>query len=91
MCASDKLWWVLALSHLQELEKYVKIKMDPHAFVGLGLSHSVLKADFCVIVGIYTGQENHVVPAIVSWVSLKAQIAKLFGGIAFIIILERIS
>jgi hypothetical protein len=64
--------------------------MDHHAFVGLGLLHSVPNADFCVIVGIYTGQEHHVVTDIISQVSVKSQIMKLFGGIAFIIILERI-
>jgi hypothetical protein len=55
------------------------------------LSPLVHKADCCVIVGIYTGLENHVVIATMSQVSLNAQIVKLFGGIVFIIILERIS
>jgi hypothetical protein len=61
---------------------------DSHAFVGLGLSHLVPKAYCCVIVGIYTGLENHVVTAIMSQASLNAQIVKLFGAIVFIIILE---
>jgi hypothetical protein len=44
----------------------------------------------CVIVGIYTGLENHVVTDIMSQASLNAQIVKLFGEIVFILILERI-
>jgi hypothetical protein len=39
--------------------------MGHPAFVGLGLSHLVPKADCCVSVGIYTGLENHVVTAII--------------------------
>jgi hypothetical protein len=64
--------------------------MGHHAFVGLGFSHLVPKADCCVIVGIYTGLEDHVVTDIMSQASLNVQIVKLFGGIIFIIILERI-
>jgi hypothetical protein len=64
--------------------------MGHHAFVGLGLSPLVPKADCCVIVGIYTGLENHVVIATMSQASLNAHIVKLFGGTVFIIILERI-
>jgi hypothetical protein len=71
------------LSHIQELDKDVKI-------YGLGLSQSVIKADYGIFVGIYTGQENHVDIAIISQMPLKAHIMKSFGGIAFIIILERI-
>jgi hypothetical protein len=63
--------------------------MGHHAFVGLGLSHVVPNTDCLVIVGIYTGLENHVITAIMSQASLKAQIVKLFGGIVSIIILEK--
>jgi hypothetical protein len=62
--------------------------MSHHAFVGLRLSALVPKADCCVIVGLYTGLENHVVIATMSQASLNAQIVKLFGGTVFIIILE---
>jgi hypothetical protein len=79
-------WLCLTFNNWRKMSRY----MDHHAFAGLGLSHSVPKADFCVIVGTYTGQVNHDITAIISQVSLKAQIAKLFGEIAFIIILERI-
>jgi hypothetical protein len=71
------------LSHIQELDKDVKI-------YGLGLSQSVIKADYGIFVGIYTGQENHVDIAIISQMPLKAQIVKKIGGIAFIIIFKRI-
>jgi hypothetical protein len=64
--------------------------MGHHAFLGLGLSQLVPKADCCVIVGIYTGMENHVVTATMSQASLNAQIVKLFGGTVSIIILEKI-
>jgi hypothetical protein len=63
---------------------------DHHASVGLGFSHLVPNADCCVIMGIYTGLENHVITAFMSQASLNPQIVKLFGGIVFIIILERI-
>jgi hypothetical protein len=65
--------------------------MGRHTFVGLGLSPLVHKADCCVIVGIHTGLENHVVIDTMLQASLKAHIVKLFGGIVFIIISERIS
>jgi hypothetical protein len=64
--------------------------MDPHAFAGLGMSHSVLEVYFCVFLAMYTGQLYHFTTAIISQKSLKAQIVTLCGGIAFIIILERI-
>jgi hypothetical protein len=80
-------WLCLTLKNWRKISGY----MGNHAFVGLGLSALVHKADCCVIVGIYTGLENHVVIATMLQASLKAQIVKLFGGIVFIIIPERIS
>jgi hypothetical protein len=88
--ASDKVWWVVALSHVQELEKDVRVYGSPH-FCRVMIFTLAPKADCCVIVGIYTGLENHVITAIMSQASLNAQIVKLFGGIVLIIILERIS
>jgi hypothetical protein len=78
-------WLCLTFKHWRKMSGY----MGHHAFVGLGLSPLVPKADCCVIVGIYIGLENHVVIATMSQ-ALNAQIVKLFGGIVFIIILERI-
>jgi hypothetical protein len=51
----------------------------------------VLEVDFCVFVAMYIGQASHVGIAIIYLlILLKALIAKLFGGKASIIILERI-
>jgi hypothetical protein len=54
--------------------------MGHHAFVKLGLSPLLPKADCCVSVGIYTGLENHVVIATMSQASLNAQIVKYLVG-----------
>jgi hypothetical protein len=79
-------WLCLTFKNWRNMPGY----MDHHAFVGLGLSHLVPNADCCVIVGIYTGLENHFVTAIMSQASLNAHIVKLFGGTVSIIIFERI-
>jgi hypothetical protein len=79
-------WLCLTFKNWKKMSGY----MGHHAFVGLGFSPFLPKAYCCVIVGIYTGLENHVVTATKSQVSLNAQIVKLFGVIVFIIILERI-
>jgi hypothetical protein len=65
--------------------------MGNHAFAGLVLSESVRNAYYCVFVGMSTGKENYAVIAIIlSQMPLKSHIVKLFGGVAFIIISERI-
>jgi hypothetical protein len=79
-------WLGLTFKNWRNMAGY----MGHRAFVGLGLSHLVPKADCCVIVGIYAGLENHIITDIMSQTSLKAQIVKLFGGTVSIIILERI-
>jgi hypothetical protein len=79
-------WLCLKFKNWRKMSGY----MGHHAFVRLGLSHLVTKADRCVIVGIYTEMENHVVTATMSQASLNAQIVKLFGGTVSIIILEQI-
>jgi hypothetical protein len=79
-------WLCLTLKNWRNMSGYT----DHHTFVGLELSHLVPKADCCVIVGIYTGLENHVITTIMSQASLNAQMVKLFVGTVFIIILERI-
>jgi hypothetical protein len=80
-------WLCLTFKYWRNMSGY----LGHNAFVGLGLSPLVHKADCCVIVGIYTGLENHVVIATTSQASLNVQIVKLFVGIVFIIILDRIS
>jgi hypothetical protein len=87
--ASDKVWWFVALSHIQELEKDVRVYGSPR-FRSDRIVTLVPKVDCFVTVDIYTGLENHVITAIMSQASLNAQIVKLFGWIVFIIILERI-
>jgi hypothetical protein len=77
-------WLCLTFKNWRKMSGY----MGHHTFVGLGLSPLVPKADCCVIAGIYTGLEKHVVIATISQASLNAQIVKLFGGTVFIIILE---
>jgi hypothetical protein len=57
MRASDKVLWDMDLFTFKNCRKMSRY-MDHRAFVGLGLSHSVIKAYFCVIVGINTGQET---------------------------------
>jgi hypothetical protein len=78
-------WICLTFKNWRKMSGY----MGHHAFVGLVLSHLLPNADCCVILGIYTGLENHVVAAVMSQVLLQANIVKLFGGVVFIIIFER--
>jgi hypothetical protein len=80
-------WLCITFKNWRKMSGY----LGHHTFVGLGLSPLVHKAYCCVIVDIYIGLEYHVVIATMSQASLNAQIVKLFGGIVFIIILERIS
>jgi hypothetical protein len=53
----DGSWLCLAFNNWRNMSGYV----NSHALVRLGLSHLVPNAECCIIVGIYTGLENHIV------------------------------
>jgi hypothetical protein len=89
VCVTGNVWWVLDLSHVQELEKDVKIYGSPR-FRRVGIVTLSAGGSFYVFVAVYIGHASHVGIVIILLILLKALIAKLFGGEASIIILERI-
>jgi hypothetical protein len=87
--ASDKVWWVMDLSHVQELQKYVRVLGSPplrrvRIVTLITQGRLLCNCGYIYRAGKTCHHCYHVTRII------ESTDCELFGGIVFIIILERI-